>query len=88
MKKMTTYETMARWGALKLAEEMDIQSDLSPENEAEYVQNFLIEKWVRVFGSKFINGADSITTTAVVPNVCASNLEIQDSTMEVEACQS
>ena len=63
---MTTYLITARWGALRISEDMDITSDLSPENEMEYVQNFMLDKWSRVFGSEFINGADEVTTQAVV----------------------
>ncbi len=85
---MTTYETTARWGALKLSEEMDIQSDLGPENETEYVQNFLVEKWMRVFGRDFISCADEIATRAVLPADCCSNLDTQASNLKVEVCQS
>lgn len=63
---MTTYVITARWGALRISEDMDITSHLSPENEIEYVQNFMLDKWSRVFGSEFIDGADEVTTEAVV----------------------
>jgi len=85
---MTTYETTARWGALKLSEEMDIQSDLGPENETEYVQNFLMEKWIRVFGRYFLNCADEVATRVVAPNISPSNLDVQASNSKDEACQS
>lgn len=85
---MTIYETTARWGALKLSEEMEITSDLGPENEAEYVQNFLVEKWVRVFGRDFISCADEITTRAEAPSNSSLNLNEQASKMKVEAWQS
>jgi hypothetical protein len=62
---MTTYTTTATWGAMKLSEEMDITSDLTPDNETEYAKNFILDKWSRIFGNTFINGADEITTEVV-----------------------
>ncbi len=58
---MTTYLITAQWGSMRLSEEMDITSDLSPENEMEYCKNFIIEKWVRLFGRPFFDAADAIT---------------------------
>ena len=58
---MTTYLITAQWGAMQLTEEMDITSDLSPENEMEYCKNFILEKWVRLFGREFFDAADAIT---------------------------
>jgi hypothetical protein len=49
---------------MRLSEEMDITSDLSPENELEYCKNFIIEKWVRLFGRPFFDAADAITAKA------------------------
>ena len=46
---------------MQLTEEMDITSDLSPENEKEYCKNFILEKWVRLFGRPFFDAADAIT---------------------------
>ena len=45
---------------MQLTEEMDITSDLSPENEKEYCKNFILEKWVRLFGRPFFDAADVI----------------------------
>lgn len=64
---MTTYTIIATWGAMKLSEEMDIRSDLTPENESQYAKNLILDKWIRIFGDQFINAADEITTEAVVP---------------------
>ena len=58
---MTTYLITAQWGSMRLSEEMDITSDLSPENEMEYCKNFILEKWVRLFGRPFFDAADAIT---------------------------
>ena len=58
---MTTYLITAQWGSMQLTEEMDITSDLSPENEKEYCKNFILEKWVRLFGKPFFDAADAIT---------------------------
>jgi hypothetical protein len=58
---MTTYLITAQWGSMQLTEEMDIASDLSQENEMEYCKNFIIEKWVRLFGRPFFDAADAIT---------------------------
>ena len=58
---MTTYLITAQWGAMQLTEEMDITSDLSQENEMEYCKNFILEKWVRLFGRAFFDAADAIT---------------------------
>ena len=57
---MTTYLITAQWGSMQLSEEMDITSDLSPENEKEYCKNFILEKWVRLFGKPFFDAADAI----------------------------
>ncbi len=46
---------------MQLTEEMDITSDLSRENEMEYCKNFILEKWVRLFGRPFFDAADVIT---------------------------
>ena len=66
MSVMTTYTITATWGAMKLSEEMDIKSDLTPENESQYAQNFILSKWIRVFGEQFIEAADDVTTQALV----------------------
>ena len=62
---MTTYLITAQWGSMQLTEEMDITSDLSPENEKEYCKNFILEKWVRLFGKPFFDAADSITAKEI-----------------------
>lgn len=62
---MTTYLITARWGAMKLSEDMDVRSELSPENEIQYAENLILDKWSRLFGADFINGADEITTEAI-----------------------
>ena len=46
---------------MRLSEEMDISSDLSQENEMEYCKNFILEKWVRLFGRPFFDAADAIS---------------------------
>lgn len=51
---------------MRLSEEMDVRSELSPENEIQYAENFILDKWTRLFGADFINGADEITTEAVL----------------------
>lgn len=84
---MTTYLIIATWGAMKLSEEMDIKSDLTPENEAQYARNFILDKWIRVFGDQFINGADKITTQAVTPDRCRSSLDAHDSKLKGDACK-
>ena len=50
---------------MRLSEEMDITSDLSPENEMEYCKNFILEKWVRLFGKPFFDAADAITAKEI-----------------------
>lgn len=62
---MTTYLITAQWGSMQLTEEMDISSDLSPENEMEYCKNFILEKWVRLFGRPFLDAADSVTAKKI-----------------------
>ena len=62
---MTTYLITAQWGSMQLTEEMDISSDLSPENEKEYCKNFILEKWVRLFGRPFLDAADSVTAKKI-----------------------
>ena len=62
---MTTYLITAQWGSMQLTEEMDITSDLSPENEKEYCKNFILEKWVRLFGRPFLDAADAITAKEI-----------------------
>ena len=62
---MTTYLITAQWGAMQLTEEMDITSDLSQENEMEYCKNFILEKWVRLFGRPFLDAADAVTAKKI-----------------------
>jgi hypothetical protein len=62
---MTTYLITAQWGSMRLSEDMDITSDLSPENEKEYCKNFILEKWVRLFGKPFFDAADAITAKEI-----------------------
>ncbi len=50
---------------MKLSEDMDVRSELSPENEIQYAENLMLDKWSRLFGADFINGADEITTEAI-----------------------
>ena len=66
---MTTYLITATWGAMKLSEEMDITSDLTPENESHYAENFILDKWIRLFGDQFIKAADKITAEVVDPQL-------------------
>ena len=73
---MTTYLITAQWGSMQLTEEMDITSDLSQENEKEYCKNFILEKWVRLFGKPFLDAADAITAK-----------EIADAILETAALQ-
>lgn len=63
---MNTYRITAKWGPMTLSEEMDITSDFPAETELEYCQNHILTKWTRVFGHDFIDGADEVTTEAVV----------------------
>ena len=62
---MTTYLITAQWGSMRLSEEMDISSDLPQENEMEYCKNFILEKWVRLFGRPFFDAADAITAKEI-----------------------
>ena len=62
---MTTYLITAQWGSMQLSEEMDITSDLSQDNEMEYCKNFILEKWVRLFGKPFFDAADAITAKKI-----------------------
>ena len=66
---MTTYLITAQWGSMQLTEEMDITSDLSPENEMEYCKNFILEKWVRLFGRPFFDAADAITANEIADEI-------------------
>jgi hypothetical protein len=66
---MTTYLITAQWGSMQLTEEMDITSDLSPENEMEYCKNFILEKWVRLFGRPFFDAADAITAKEIADEI-------------------
>jgi hypothetical protein len=81
---MTTYSITATWGAMKLSEEMDITSDLTPENESHYAENFILDKWIRLFGDQFIKAADKITAEAVKPENCSSSSDEIDSLMDDE----
>ena len=69
---MTTYLITAQWGSMQLSEEMDITSDLSPENEKEYCKNFILEKWVRLFGRPFFDAADAITAKEITGEILES----------------
>ena len=83
---MTTYTIIATWGAMKLSEEMDIKSDLTPENETRYAENFILDKWIRIFGDQFITGADEIKTEALMPNWCHLSLDTHNAKLEVADC--
>jgi hypothetical protein len=82
---MTTYSITATWGAMKLSEEMDITSDLTPENESHYAENFILDKWIRLFGDQFIKAADKITTEPVKPENCSSGFEACNTDLECAA---
>ena len=69
---MTTYLITAQWGSMRLSEEMDISSDLSQENEMEYCKNFILEKWVRLFGRPFFDAADVITAKEITDVILES----------------
>ena len=60
---------------MKLSEEMDITSDLTPDNELHYAENFILDKWIRLFGDQFIKAADKITAEALKPQRCSSSLD-------------
>jgi hypothetical protein len=83
---MTTYTIIATWGAMKLSEEMDIKSDLTPENESQYAKNLILDKWIRIFGDQFINAADEITTEAEMPDRGSSGLDAHNVKLEVADC--
>jgi hypothetical protein len=72
---MRTYSITATWGAMKLSEEMDITSDLTPDNEIHYAENFILDKWIRLFGDQFIKAADKITAEALKPQRCSLSLD-------------
>jgi hypothetical protein len=57
---------------MQLTEEMDITSDLSQENEMEYCKNFILEKWVRLFGRPFFDAADVITAKEIADVILES----------------
>ena len=83
---MTTYTIIATWGAMKQSEEMDIKSDLTPENESQYAKNLILDKWIRIFGDQFINAADEITTEAVMPDRGSSDPDAHNVKLEVADC--
>jgi hypothetical protein len=85
---MTTYSITATWGAMKLSEEMDITSDLTPENESHYAENFILDKWIRLFGDPFIKAADKITAEPVKPQRCSSSSDEIVSLMDDELVES
>ena len=69
---------------MKLSEEMDITSDLTPENESHYAENFILDKWIRLFGDQFIKAADKITAEPVKPENCSSSSDEIVSLMDGE----
>jgi len=84
---MTTYMIIAAWGAMKLSEEMDVRSDLTPENERQYAQNFILDKWTRVFGEQFIKAADEVITQELTPACDSPNICSCDSQVESADCR-
>jgi hypothetical protein len=46
---------------MRLAEEIDVSSDMTPENEMEYCKNEVVNKWQHLFGNDFIDKADQVT---------------------------
>ena len=56
-----TYTVTAHWGSMRLAEEIDVSSDMTPDNEMEYCKNEVVNKWQHLFGNDFIDKADQVT---------------------------
>ena len=56
-----TYTVTAHWGSMRLAEEIDVSSDMTPDNEMEYCKNEVVNKWQQIFGNDFISKADEVT---------------------------
>jgi hypothetical protein len=46
---------------MRLAEEIDVSSDMNPENEMEYCKNEVVNKWRQIFGNDFIDKTDEVT---------------------------
>jgi len=56
-----TYTVTAHWGSMRIAEEIDVSSDMNPENEMEYCKNEVVNKWRQIFGNDFIDKTDEVT---------------------------
>ena len=59
------YRMTSKWANLTISEEMEIETDMSPEEEIAYAEDIITDKWCAMFGEEFILNADETTTETV-----------------------
>jgi len=59
---MTIYNVTAIIGTTSVSELIELDTQLSPEDELQYAEDTLLDKWTDVFKYDFNNLADEITS--------------------------
>jgi hypothetical protein len=62
---MTIYNVTAIIGNTYVSEMIELDTDLSPEDELQLAENTLIDKWTDVFNYDFNNLADEVTSFTI-----------------------
>jgi len=59
---MTIYNVTAIIGTTSVSELIELDTDLSPEDELQFAEHTLLDKWTNVFNYDFNTIADEITS--------------------------
>jgi hypothetical protein len=59
---MTIYNVTAIIGTTSVSELIELDTDLSPEDELQFAEDTLLDKWTSVFNYDFNNLADEVTS--------------------------
>ena len=59
---MTAYSVTAIFGTTYVSEIIEIDTQLSPENELQLAEDTLLDKWTDLFNYDFLTLADQVTS--------------------------
>jgi len=62
---MTTYKVQATIGPIVVSEVIQVNTDLSPEDEINFAEGLALDIWSKTFSYDFDANADEITTHAI-----------------------
>lgn len=62
---MTKYKVESTVGTIVVSEIVDVDTDLSPEDEINYAEDTALRNWHHIFNYNFDLHADEITTYAI-----------------------